>query len=116
MRSGDEGSIAEKRNSPEHDLRRLQIEDSLKQRLLGPMDYSGHLCRQQAFGTRLGILDDLPPYQRRRDCHTVLTAGGVSAESRKRIVKVYGPVPHEVVPAPLGIHIVAVPWVGHSEE
>jgi hypothetical protein len=116
MRSGNEGSVAEERNPPEDDLRRLQIEDSLKQRLLGPMDYGGDLYRQQVFGTRLEILDNLPPYQRRRDCYTVLTAGGVSAESRKSIVKIYRPVPHEVVAAPLGIHIVAGPWVGHSEQ
>jgi hypothetical protein len=41
----------------------------LKQRLLCPMDYGGHLCRQQVFGTRPEILDNLPPYQRRRDLH-----------------------------------------------
>jgi hypothetical protein len=102
MRSGKEGSIPEERNPPEDDLRRLQIEDSLKQRLLCPMDYGGYLCRQQVFGTCPEILDNLPPYQRRRDCYTVLTAGGVGAESRKSIVKIDRPVPHEVVPASWG--------------
>ena len=116
MRSGNESSIAEERNPPEDDPRRLTIEDGLKQRLLGPMDDGCHLWRQQAFGIRLEIADDFRPYQRRRYCQTVLTAGRVGAESGKSLFEIYRPVPNEVVPAPLGVNIVSGPWVGHSEQ
>jgi len=67
MRPSNEGGITEQRDPTEDHLWRFQIEDCLKQGLLGSGDDCRHRWRQQLFGVRSKILDDFKPYQRLSD-------------------------------------------------
>src|SRR5687767_13591847 len=89
MRARDERRVAQQRDAPVHQARRLEVEYRLEKGLRA-LDDARDLRRKQ--GARFGLDpgDDLGTDERRRDGHAVAVAVGVGAEIRERAAPAVG--------------------------
>ena len=104
MGSRHESSVPQKRHASKDDLRRLEIEDRLKERLRAGKNL-GDLRRNERAGRRLDRPHDLRPDQRRRDGAAVMPAARVGAKVNQGI-GVCRPVPDDVVGAAADLRLV----------
>ena len=103
----DERCIAQQQGAPEHESRRLQVENRLKEELLRSMDSLGNLRGEQAICTGPCCCKHVTANQRRWDRQPMLVPGLISAKIRENVDGVGWAIPHEIHRALSRLPIVA---------
>ena len=107
MGAGDEGRVAGQHDAAEHDLRRDQIVDRLKERRRARKNL-GDLRRDDGLGVGFDVGDHVGPDQRRRNAGGMMAARGVGADIGERVA-IHRPVPDDIVGAAADRGVVVAP-------